>query len=279
MGYKTILTILSDAREITHTLGAATQLAAAQDAHLDVLAMGLDRMQIGYSYIGSAVALAQASMERANEDATSINEAVKTALGKEDIRWGSEGVVAQLGALAPLVAQRARVSDLVVLPHPYGKEKAPEAEAILETALFDGGAPVLLLPENGLPPQVGRRIIVAWNEGQAAMRAVRAALPYLKAAEMVDIVVIDPPATGPDRSDPGGMLCQMLVRHGVKAEVSVLARTMSRVSDILKRHAHDRDADLIVMGAYGHSRLREAIVGGATRDMLEEADLPVLLAH
>jgi nucleotide-binding universal stress UspA family protein len=95
----------------------------------------------------------------------------------------------------------------------------------------------------------------------------------------VQIVVIDPPAYGPERSDPGGLLCQFLVRHGVRAEVVVLAKALPRVSDVLARHIRDANADLLVMGAYGHSRFREAILGGATRDMLEKAEVPVFLAH
>ena len=111
------------------------------------------------------------------------------------------------------------------------------------------------------------------------MAATRAALPLLKGADLVDITVVDPPPHGPERSDPGGLLCQMLVRHGVRAEVSVLARSLPRVSEVLARHATDQNADLLVMGAYGHSRFREAILGGATRNMLEQAELPVLMAH
>jgi hypothetical protein len=279
MAYKTLLTVLTDPAEVKHTLDAAIQVATEHDAHLDVLSLGLDRLQIGYSYIGAAVALAQASMERATEDASALDEAVKAELSKQDILWGSEGVVAQVGSIAPLMSQRARTCDLVLLPHPYGKDKAPEAEAVLEAALFDAETPVLLLPEGKLLPRAGRNIVIAWNEGRQAMAAVRGAMPYLKAADMVDIVVVDPPVTGPDRSDPGGMLCQMLVRHGVKAEVTVLARSTTRVSDVLKRHIRDCGADMLVMGAYGHSRLREALVGGATRDLLEEAEVPVLLAH
>ena len=75
------------------------------------------------------------------------------------------------------------------------------------------------------------------------------------------------------------MLCQMLVRHKVHADVAVLARTQSRVSDVLARHAADLNADMLVMGAYGHSRFREAILGGATRNMLEQAEVPVFMAH
>jgi nucleotide-binding universal stress UspA family protein len=111
------------------------------------------------------------------------------------------------------------------------------------------------------------------------MVATRQALPLLKGADKVNITVIDPPTQGEERSDPGGMLCQMLVRHGVHAEVSVLARSLPRVSDVLARHIWDQNADMLVMGAYGHSRFREAILGGATRNMLEKAEVPVLMAH
>ena len=111
------------------------------------------------------------------------------------------------------------------------------------------------------------------------MAATRAAMPLLKASALTDITVIDPPAHGPERSDPGGMLSQLLSRHGIRAEVSVLAKTMPKTSDILARHVRDIDADLVVMGAYGHSRFREAILGGTTRNMLEFAEVPVFMAH
>ena len=117
------------------------------------------------------------------------------------------------------------------------------------------------------------------SAGNRAPGAARRALPFLKRAELVTITVIDPPAHGPERSDPGGLLCQLLTRHGVKAEVQVLARTLPRISDVLARHCRDINADLLVMGAYGHSRFREAILGGATRNMLEQTEVPVFMAH
>ena len=109
--------------------------------------------------------------------------------------------------------------------------------------------------------------------------AVRAAMPFLQAADSVRVVVIDPPTHGPNRSDPGGLLSQFLSRHGVRVEIDVLSKTLPRVSDVLMRHVKDTEADMVVMGAYGHSRFREAILGGATRNMLEQADIPVLMAH
>jgi nucleotide-binding universal stress UspA family protein len=108
---------------------------------------------------------------------------------------------------------------------------------------------------------------------------VRAALPILKESEVVNIAIINPPTHAPDRSDPGGALSQMLSRHGVHAEVAVLAKSLPRISDVIARHVSDQNADLLVMGAYGHSRFRESILGGATRNMLKMAETPVLMAH
>lgn len=282
MGYRTILTVATNPARVPAAIADAARLCAAHDAHLDVLALGIDRTQIGYSYVGTGAVMIEAAMERAETDARDIEKAVKAALDAQgaDLRYGTDTAVAQIGSLTEIVAQRARFADLVVQPRPYGKDQGAEAEAVVEAAMFEGQAPVLVLPEGGLGDRVApRRVVIAWNQGREAMRAVRLALPILAAADVVNIAVIDPPAHGPERSDPGGLLCQMLVRHGVRAEVSVLAKTLPRTSEVLARHLDDQNADLLVMGAYGHSRFREAILGGTTRNMLEQAKVPVLMAH
>ncbi|SEN64522.1 Nucleotide-binding universal stress protein, UspA family [Gemmobacter aquatilis] len=280
MAYKTLSTVVTSAAEAAATVAAAGRLAVALDAHLDILALGIDRTQVGYSYVGGSGVLLQVAMERAEEEARETEAAVRAAAAEQpfDLRWSVEGAVSQIGALTELVARRARFADLVVLPKPYGKGRSTEAEAVVEAAMFEGQTPVLVLPGTEAPA-LPSRIVIGWNQSREAMVAVRAALPFLQAAQMVNIAVIDPPQHGPERSDPGGMLCQMLVRHGVKAEVSVLARSMPRISDVLARHMRDVNGEMLVMGAYGHSRFREAILGGATRNMLEQAETPVFLAH
>ena len=282
MAYKTLLTVATSAERCDLAITGAAALATAHDAHLDILALGVDRTQVGYSYVGSGAVILQAALDRAEQEAKEIEAAARAAIGEQQptLRWTVEAAMTQLGTLTDLVAQRARFADLVVLPRPYGANQGPEAEAVVEAALFEGQAPVLILPETGAGHAAApRRIAIAWNQSAEAMVAVRKALPLLKQADMVNIAVIDPPQHGAERSDPGGMLCQMLVRHGVKAEVSVLARTLPRISEVLARHVRDMNADLLVMGAYGHSRFREAILGGATRNMLEQAEVPVLMAH
>ncbi len=282
MAYKTLLTVTTNADRVQKTIASAAQLALAYDAHLDALALGVDRTQVGYSFVGSGAVLLQVALERAETEARDMETATKAAMLAQPttLRWGVEAAVTQLGALTDLIAQRARFCDLVVLARPYGNGMGPEAEAVVEAALFEGQAPVMVLPEAGLGAgALPHRVVVAWNQSSEAMTAVRKALPLLLQAELVNIAVIDPPTHGPERNDPGGLLCQMLVRHGVRAEISVMPRTMPRVSDVLSRHVRDQGADLLVMGAYGHSRFREAILGGATRNMLEQAEVPVLMAH
>jgi len=251
------------------------------DAHLDALALGVDRTQVGYSYVGSGAVVIAAAMDRAEAEAREAEAALNAAIGAQPstLRSSVESVVTQLGAMTDVVAARARYSDLVILPLPYGKSREVEDEAVIEAALFEGMAPVLVIPPSGMKSAEPKRILLAWNQSREALVAARRAMPFLRRAETVQIVVIDPPTHGPERSDPGGLLCQLLVRHGIRAEVSVLARTLPRVSEVLSRQARDFDAGLLVMGAYGHSRFREAILGGATRDMLENAEIPVLLAH
>lgn len=281
MAYKSLLTVATSARGLRATVSAAARIAQQSDGHLDALALGIDRTQIGYSYVGAGALMLAEGLERAEAEARETEVALQKELVAQpaSLRSAVDRAATQLGMLTDLVAARARYADLVVLGLPYGDGRGIEDEAVVEAALFQGTAPVLVVPESGLASADPQRIVLAWNQSREALVATHRALPFLIRADMVTILVVDPPTHGPERSDPGGLLCQMLVRHGVRAEVCVLARTLPRVSDVLARHIRDTNADLLVMGAYSHSRFREAILGGTTRDMLEHAEVPVFLAH
>lgn len=283
MSYKTVLTVVLSPADAERQILGAAKIAEANDGHLEILALGVDHTQAGYSYIGAGAVLMAATIDRAEEDARAAELAAKKAVGElnADVRWSIETVVSQIGSVMDVVANAARFADLVVLPMPYGAGRGLDSEAVIEAALFDGRAPVLVLPDAELPERLHQpsKVVLAWNQSNEAVAASRAALPMLKGADLVNVTVVDPPSHGPERSDPGGMLSQWLVRQGARAEVSVLALNMPKVSDVLVRHAAEVGADMIVMGAYGHSRLREAVLGGATRAMLEKAPVPVLMAH
>ena len=279
MSFKSISTLLCDPKEDLHALEAAIAMARQQDAHLEIICLGLDRTQPGFYYSGTNAMVLQDKMEFAQSDCQAIEAAVTTHMIEQDIRWSVRPMVAQMASLTAQLAHIVRFSDILVLPRPYGKGQGVEHEQIIEAALFAARTPVLVMPQNAtLPAKIGTAVI-AWNESTEALGAIRAALPMLRDADKVNIAIIDPPQHGPDRSDPGGALCQMLVRHGVDVEVSVLAKTMPRISDVLMRHMSDQSADVLVMGAYGHSRFRESILGGATRNMLELAELPIFMTH
>lgn len=279
MGYKTILTVITQPGQ-TAQLDAAISLARREDAHLDVFCLGVDHTQTGYYYAGASAYVFQEAIDRAMAAAEALETEARARLESQDIRWSAESAVAQMGGVSALIAQRARFADLVVLSQPYGEGAAPDAEAVVEAALFEGNCPVLILPRGAADMgTLGRRVMIAWNQSDEAMTAVRRALPVLKAAESVEIAIVDPSPHSPEGADPGGALCQMLTRHGVKASIAVLAKTLPTVSEVLNRRATETGADMIVMGAYSHSRLREAILGGATRHMLERATLPTLMAR
>ncbi|WYK03682.1 universal stress protein [Cereibacter sphaeroides f. sp. denitrificans] len=282
MAYKSLLTVATSPERVEPAITVASRLALSGDAHLDVLALGIDGTQVAYYNMGGTAVVLQMALERAEQEAQAVEKAAAAALSAQPamLRASVESAVAQMGGLAGLVALRSRFADLVVQSRPYGKGRGAESEAVVEAALFEGQAPVLVIPDDpALSERFGHRIVIAWDQSREALTAVRKTMPFLLRADNVDIVIVDPAAHGAERSDPGGALCQMLVRHGVRAEVSVLAKTMPRISDVIARHVRDQDADLLVMGAYGHSRFREAILGGATRDMLELAEVPVLMAH
>jgi len=279
MSYKSLLTVLTSPKTASAPLSQIVALADYFDGHVEALCLGVDRTQTGYYYAGTNALVLQETLARAKEEATAIQAHAEDVLSKSGVIWSADSGVAQIADLGRHVAQHARFSDLVVLGKPYGRDRNIEAEPIVEAALFEGRAPVLVVPDKAKVLSRPKTVIVAWNESVEALTAIRRALPFLTAADLVRVVVIDPPKHGLERSDPGGMLSQMLARHGVTCEIDVLSKTMSRVSDILNRHAIDTGSEMIVMGAYGHSRFREAILGGATRNMLEQAKVPVFMAH
>ncbi len=279
MGYKSICIFLALESDVDDMLSAGHRLAARFDAHLEICCLGIDATQsIGF-YAGAPAMIFQEALERAEAVVDALEERVRQKLNNTDMRWSVDRAVLTLGGVSAYVGVKSRFCDLVVLPRPYGQGRSPQDEIITEAALFDGGAPVLILPDPGAElPDFGR-IVLAWNQSNEALAATRAALPLLRQADKVNVVVIDPPTHGIERSDPGGMVTQMLVRHGVSVEISVIAKTLPRISDMLRRHMQDQAADLLVAGAYSHSRLRQAILGGTTRNLLEETHTPVLMSR
>ena len=278
MTYRSLLTIFADRAEVGPALDAAVTLARHHDAHLDVLCLGLDatRFSVGMAEVDPTATLAM--MEQAASRSAAVAADVRARLQAEDIRWAVEDAGAQVLGIAGVVAPRARFADLVVLPRPLGEGRPLAAEDVLEAALFGGHVPVLIVPPGGMAVWPPARVVIGWDGGDEAMAAVRAARPLLGTATAT-VAVVDPGRWGAEGDDPGGAVARYLVRHGVKATVAVLPHGGHSVAEVLNTHVRDASADLLVMGAYAHTRLREMILGGTTRDMLKGATVPVLMAR
>lgn len=279
MSIQTVTTIITDRDHVTLQLQAAAGFARAMDAHLHalVLVAGLDRAGIAHSAM-DAFPVTVPEVESAKM-VESLRDAVSDQLGREDVRWHVDALAtAELGSVVEIV-RHTKFSDLVVQQR-TADETHPEAARLLaETVLFDADTPLLLLPEDSVLDAPPRKVMIAWDESAAALRATRAALPLLSEGAYVHVVLVDPPKDSPDRSDPGGAFAQFLARHGVKCEVSVCNRTDDSISATLERRALELGCDMLLMGAYGHSRLRQAIFGGTTRRILTQARVPVFMAH
>lgn len=278
MQFKSIMTVWDSQERAASAMEMARRMTMQSDGHLDVLCIGIDRIQPGLYYAGATPIASGESIQDAIKEARESEENAKAYFDGSALNWSSQSTVAQISGLSHVVGELARFNDLVVLPHPYGKDVPEESAFILEAVLFHGHAPVLVCPPK-TPETFGKRIVIGWNDSDEAMAAIKAALPLIAKADAVDVAIIDPKRHAEDQTDIGSNLSKMLTRHGARVTVSVLARTMPKTSDILERHAIDFDADMVVLGAYGHSRLRESIMGGTTRNVLEGFPLPVLMAR
>ncbi|WAC27332.1 universal stress protein [Ancylobacter sp. SL191] len=183
------------------------------------------------------------------------------------------------GGAAEQIGIMSRLYDLTIVGQ-SDPEKMGAEEVIAEAVMFDSGRPVLLVPCKQQKPFSAKRILVAWDGGRSAARAVAEARPLLAHADLVEAVVVESGRTRKPDSLPGADLARHLARHEKTVELRRLVPGAGEsVADVILKEVAARDIDLVVMGGYGHSRLREFVLGGVTRDMLERMPVPLLLAH
>lgn len=178
------------------------------------------------------------------------------------------------------MALNGRYADLTVLGGRDGVASRTLADALIDGALFESGRPALVLPAGGAPATLGARPLVAWDGGAQAARAAREALPFLTAAAQVRVCVARTYfGMGRHGEEPGADVARWLAAHGCKVAVEVVEPGKDGVAAALTEAARRDGCDLMVMGGFGHSRLRESIFGGVTTTMVDRPPLPLLLAH
>jgi nucleotide-binding universal stress UspA family protein len=278
MTYKTIVVHVGvDARR-RERLDVASGLAAAFDAHLVGL-FALTELLVPFALGGNAGMVIEAEQRWRSEAAEAAKHDFAAAVARAGVQK-SEWRRSDRGALGAARVS-ARYADLIVIGQPDPDRSVEEHMPgyFVEELVLSAGRPVLVVPYAGRFPGVGARVLVAWNASREAARAVTDALPLLQRAKWVEVVAFEPERSGADHgAEPGADIALYLARHGVKVSVARQQAGIDVGSQILSRAA-DSDADLIVMGAYGHSRARELVLGGATRSLLEAMTVPVLMAH
>jgi nucleotide-binding universal stress UspA family protein len=179
----------------------------------------------------------------------------------------------ETGRQNAVVGAVGRVFDLIVVEHP--DKPASFAEATLEDALFEGGRPVLMAPPTA-PASLGETVLLAWNGATETARTVAFGMPFLKRAKRVAVISVDSAMVpGPSAEE----MANSLKAHGINATARHIAAGNRQAGEIFLAEAKAMSADLLIKGAYTQSRLRQMIFGGATRQIIAGADLPVLLAH
>lgn len=182
------------------------------------------------------------------------------------------------GLAADVMRAQARYADLVIVGQ--NDPDSPDSTGDLPDGLLLGsGRPTVIVPYVGLPKTFAKNVMIAWDDSAPATRAVHDALPLMTAADKVTVVAVNAETTGDHGEIPCADICLHLARHGIKAEAVSLHAEDVDVADILLARAFDIGCDLIVMGGYGHSRLREFVLGGATDQMLKAMTVPVFMSH
>jgi nucleotide-binding universal stress UspA family protein len=272
MAYKTLVVHLDAAARRAERLELACSLAAGYDAHLVGL-FALAPVQLPFAF-GNAGAVIAAEQRWRDALAERELNAAASRHGVAKLEWRT-GLDA-----ASAVCASARYADLVIIgqrePGAAAREAVLPAQFVEETVLR-AGRPVLIVPYAGRISRLGARVLVAWDASREAARAVTDALPLLQGAQSVEVVAFDP-QPGAHGAQPGADIALYLARHRVKVTAAEQHAGVEVGGQILSRAA-DHDVDLIVMGAYGHSRARELVMGGATRTLLASMTVPVLMSH
>ncbi len=224
---------------------------------------------------GFAGGIIAAENKRRRELAQAAIEAAKALAGEAGVTFILDMPDLPLEALTERFNQLTRLQDVTVMD--AGDDLLGENRHAIEEALFNSGKPLIVVPKTGGSPQP-QRIAIAWDGSARSARAVSDALPLLQAAQSVAVVVV---GGEKDISNiaPGTELLGYLSRHGVSGEVVSLAAKDGNAAGALRRYAQETSAELIVMGAFVHSRFRQAVLGGVTRSLLENSPVPIFLTH
>lgn len=280
MAYKTILAILDSTKNTAQVTNFAIALARKHEAHL----IGLHAEAVSSVPIVAPMEIPdpvtlQALQDMAHAETRDIETGFCQLAEREGISCEWRSFITTAGYATSSISETVRSADLVIAGQP-DPDSTGNSRADLEQILFDAGRPVMIVPYIYREPQPIRRALIAWNGSREAARAVFDALPLLKAATEVEILTAGPaeePSETP--SVPGGDIAASLARHGVKVTIVSGETNGLSAAAVIENRLSDSSIDLLVMGAYSHSRIWETLFGGVTRTLLDSMSAVTLLSR
>jgi nucleotide-binding universal stress UspA family protein len=274
MAIKDILVHVDNTPACARRMEIAVRLATRHEAHITALfarAFGnLPNLSSGH----------EREVDKQREESQQRFEAMASEAG-----LSAEFRSADCRSSTDLVTENLLINgrhvDLVVVgQHDSDRDDGSVPDDLAESVVLGGGRPVLVVPYAGEFPTLGERALVAWNGSRESVRAVNDAIPLLTDAKRVNVLALNPSDGGRIHGDlPSADICLHLSRHGVRAEAQTLSARDIDAGDMFLSVVADDGADLLVMGAYGQPRLRELVLGGATRQILKQMTVPVLMSH
>jgi nucleotide-binding universal stress UspA family protein len=280
MAYKTILVHLDDSKACAKRTQAALDLAARQDAHLVGLYIAVEFAAPAYLAAQLPSDLIERQAAEAKERADKVLATFDETARRAGVRAEPRSTRAYADEVEDLLGLHGRYADLVVLGQHDPDDARSMGEAAVEHAVLAIGRPMLIVPYVGAAAGFGQRPLLLWDASREAASAVDDALPLLQGAKRVDVLSVNP--RGGIRGhgeEPGADIATVLSRHGIKAEARHVVTKELSIADTILSSASDLGSDLLVMGAYGHSRFRELVLGGVTRSVLQHLAMPALMSH
>jgi nucleotide-binding universal stress UspA family protein len=278
MTYKTILLHLNDERRAVGLLDSASFLAARHQAHLIGLFVMPPLPAYGALSVGSSIV--KSGLASFRDESIRVQRLFEETCRARSIVHEWRLVENVHVPVADVVMDHGRSCDLIVASQRDRSWDFTQLMEDPELIAIESGRPVLIIPHTGRFASFGQRVTVAWNGRREAARAVFDALPLLMTAERVRVVWINPQKEQALAGDvPTAEICAALSRHGVTCEAATAQASGISVGNIILSGLTDDSSDLLVMGAYGHTRLREFVFGGATREILQHMTAPVLMSH
>lgn len=278
--YKTVVMHCNDRRRVESLLAPAVTLAERFQAHLLAVSVVPPVAVISTGAPDGPPMIVDTHCQLYREENPAMRSAFEAATRSRSFiaEWRDDDAGAF--GVADCVLEYARAADLVIASQTDAKWPGSDRLDVADRLIIESGRPVLVVPNSGRHERVGEKVLVAWNARREAARAVFDALPILQRAKEVRVVWVNPQSESGLAADlPAADICAALARHGVKCQATEQERPRTGVGETLLAYAGDFGADLLVMGCYGHSRLREFVLGGASRHVLGHMTIPVLMSH